>query len=46
MPLSCTPKPSLRLEVLEAREVPAGIVSVFASNASFLNTGQPRHHRR
>jgi len=38
MPLSCTPKPSLRLEVLEAREVPAGIVSVFASNASFLNT--------
>jgi len=29
---------SLNLERLEAREVPAGIVSVFASNASFLNT--------
>jgi len=29
---------SLNLERLEEREVPAGIVSVFASNASFLNT--------
>jgi hypothetical protein len=38
MPLSCTPKPSLRLKVLEAREVPAGIVSVFASNGGITDT--------